>query len=192
MFNQPSGLLLEFGESLKDIFSFFDREVGHDSDDVQMIQSGQINRLLSTCSRAHFQTVAAHARRVQRQVNRQLHAFSGGQFIELTCNLQVADQFFDVVAQCILDFFNGSAAQTHQAPLEAFFPCNTRLLVARHADTGDPHPDGGRDQQTNAISISVGFHHGTHLAFTRQPLLKLGDVSFEGGLINLQPGIGLA
>ncbi|MNE69015.1 hypothetical protein D3C80_1647120 [compost metagenome] len=144
--DQPAGLLLEFRQALQHIFTFLDWEVGHDSDDIQMIQPGQIHRLLLSFSRAHFQTVAAHARRIQRQVDRQLHALAGGQCIELACNLQIAYQFFDVVAQCILDFINGSAAQTHQASLEAFFPCNTRLLIARHADTGDAHPDGGRDQ----------------------------------------------
>ncbi|MCY1353993.1 hypothetical protein D9M69_403490 [compost metagenome] len=182
-------MLLEAGKTLEHILAFLHREVGYDADDFQMRQGDHGDGVLLPLGRTYFQTVAAHAGRIQRQVHRQLASIALGQCVQLAGDFQVADHLVHAVGQGVFHLAQAGGAQAHQAALEALFPNDAGFLVTGDADAADAHANGRRHQQGDASAIGIGLHHGADLALASHQFLDAGNVVLEGGLVNLQPGI---
>ncbi|MCY1451721.1 hypothetical protein D9M71_686010 [compost metagenome] len=109
---------------------------------------------------------------------------------DLLGECEVADQFFHVVLQGVLNFAEGGGAHAHQASGEAVFADDARFFVAGHADAGDAGGDHRGHQQVDAVAVSVGLHHRADLRLGADMLLQRGDVVLESDLVDLDPGVG--
>ncbi|MNF70806.1 hypothetical protein D3C84_527300 [compost metagenome] len=189
LFDQPGGLVLELGQALQHVLAFLYREVGHDPRHLQGVHAGHCHSIPLPLRRAHLQAIAAHTRRVQGQVHGELAATALGQGVKLSGDFQVADQLLDAIGQGIFHLADAGAAQAHQATLEALRPGDAGLFIAGDTDAVDAHFDGGRNQQGNTGAVGIGLHHCADLALASQALLELGNIAFEGSLVDFQPGV---
>ena len=109
------------------------------------------------------------------------HLQAGGGF-------RIANQFLDAKRERVLYLLWSGCPDADQAAAIAELAGHPRLIIGGEGDICDALGDDRRDQERDAISVSVRLHHRAQAGAADEAAHRI-DIGFEGGGIHLDPAV---